>query len=89
MTCPEEIKQMWEIVKESFKGSMSSAAFDMWYGNIVPAQYNPEQNELVFETKSEFICKGLTEQHKPILENAFLSQADLQRKNLFPHAAAY
>ena len=77
MTCPEEIKQMWEIVKESFKGTMSSAAFDMWYGGIVPAEYLPEKNTLVFETKSEFICKGLSAQHKPILENAFLSQAGM------------
>ena len=71
MTCPEEIKQMWEIVKESFKGTMSSAAFDMWYGGITPAEYLPEENTLVFETKSEFICKGLSAQHKPVLENAF------------------
>ncbi len=78
MTCPEEIKQMWEIVKESFKGTMSSAAFDMWYGGITPAEYVPETNTLVFETKSEFICKGLSAQHKPILENAFLTQAGMQ-----------
>ena len=78
MTCPEEIKQMWEIVKESFKGTMSSAAFEMWYGGITPAEYLPENNTLVFETKSEFICKGLTAQHKPILENAFLTQAGMQ-----------
>ena len=77
MTCPEEIKQMWEIVKESFKGTMSSAAFEMWYGGITPAEYLPENNTLVFETKSEFICKGLTAQHKPILENAFLTQAGM------------
>ena len=78
MTCPEEIKQMWEIVKDSFKGTMSSAAFDMWYGGITPAEYLPEQNTLVFETKSEFICKGLTAQHKPVLENAFLTQAGME-----------
>ena len=78
MNCPEEIKQMWEIVKESFKGTMSSAAFDLWYGGITPADYDPLKNELTFDTKSEFIRKGLTEQHKPVLENAFLSQAGLQ-----------
>lgn len=80
MTCPEEIKQMWEIVKESFKGTMSSAAFEMWYGGITPAEYLPEENTLVFETKSEFICKGLTAQHKPVLENAFLTQAGMSLK---------
>jgi len=77
MTCPEEIKQMWEIVKESFKDKMSSAAFEMWYGGITPAEYLPETNTLVFETKSEFIRKGLSEQHKPLLENAFLTQAGM------------
>ena len=34
MSCPRELKEMWEIVKESFKGTMSGAAFDMWYGSI-------------------------------------------------------
>ena len=78
MTCPEEIKQMWEIVKESFKDKMSSAAFEMWYGGITPTEYLPETNTLVFETKSEFISKGLTDQHKSPVENAFLTQAGMQ-----------
>ena len=78
MTCPEEIKQMWEIVKESFKGTMSSAAFEMWYGGITPAEYLPERNTLVFETKSEFICNGLNNQHKDPVEKAFLTQAGMQ-----------
>ncbi len=78
MTCPEEIKQMWEIVKESFKGSMSSAAFEMWYGGITPTEYLPENNTLVFETKSEFICNGLNNQHKDPVEKAFLTQAGMQ-----------
>ena len=78
MTCPEEIKQMWEIVKESFKGSMSSAAFEMWYGSLQPAQYLPDTNELVFESESEFKCKKLSEQHKPLIEQAFRTEAGIE-----------
>ncbi len=77
MNCPEEIKKMWEIVKDSFKGSMSSAAFNMWYGDLTPSEYDPEKNLLLFDTKSDFICKRLTEQHKPVLENAFCAEAGI------------
>jgi chromosomal replication initiator protein len=77
MTCPEEIKQMWEIVRESFRPSMSSAAFDMWYGNLTPTRYDPDQNVLEFDIKSEFFHKRLSEHHKPLLEAAFLSEAGM------------
>ena len=78
MSCPEEIKQMWEVVKDSFKGTMSSAAFDMWYGSIEPSQYDAEKNELVFDTKSNFICKRLNEQHKGPIEGAFANEVGME-----------
>ena len=78
MSCPEEIKQMWEVVKDSFKGTMSSAAFDMWYGSIEPSQYDAEKNELVFDTKSNFICKRLNEQHKGPIEEAFANEVGME-----------
>ena len=78
MSCPEEIKQMWEVVKDSFKGTMSSAAFDMWYGSIEPSQYDAEKNELVFDTKSNFICKRLNEQHTGPIEGAFANEVGME-----------
>ncbi len=78
MFCPEEIKQMWEVVKETFQGNMSRAAFDMWYGSIEPSEYDPEKNELIFDTKSNFTCKRLGEQHKEPIERAFANEAGLE-----------
>lgn len=78
MSCPREIKEMWEIVKESFKGSMSGAAFDMWYGSIIPSFYDPDTNILTFDTESEFKCKKLTEQHKGTIERAFANEAGME-----------
>lgn len=78
MSCPREIKEMWEIVKESFKGTMSGAAFDMWYGSITPSSYDPDTNLLTFDTDSEFKCKKLTEQYKAPIEKAFLSEAGME-----------
>ncbi len=78
MSCPQEIKQMWEVVKDSFKGTMSSAAFDMWYGSIEPSDYDAEKNELVFDTKSSFICKRLDEQHKGPIEQAFANEVGME-----------
>jgi chromosomal replication initiator protein len=83
MTCPKEIKELWEIVKESFKGNMSGAAFDMWYGSLVPSLYDPDFNVLTFDTESEFKCKKLTEQHKQPIERAFLSEAGLSLEVAF------
>ena len=38
-----------ELVKDVLKQGMSTAAFDMWYGSLVPASYNPDTNTLYFE----------------------------------------
>ncbi len=78
MSCPEEIKQMWDVVKERFRGNMSKAAFDMWYGSIEPSHYDPEKNELIFDTKSHFTCTKLQEQHKAPVEQAFAEEVGLE-----------
>ena len=78
MICPDEIKQMWEIVRESFRGNMSSAAFDMWYGNLTPARYDPDTNVLEFDIQSEFFYKKLNENHKPLIEQAFAREAGME-----------
>ncbi len=78
MSCPRELKEMWEIVKESFRGMMSGAAFDMWYGSITPSVYDPDTNVLTFDTDSEFKCKKLTDQYKLPIEKAFLTEVGME-----------
>ncbi len=78
MSCPEEIKQMWNVVKETFRDTMSKAAFDMWFEGIEPSEYDPDKNELIFDTKSSFTCKRLNEQHKAPIEAAFDREAGMQ-----------
>lgn len=85
MTCPVEIKQMWELVKDVLKQGMSTAAFDMWYGSLVPASYNPDTNTLYFECKSEFICSRLSDTHKPTVEKAFFEEAGMDIKVEFTY----
>lgn len=78
MACPEEIKELWEIVKDSFRSKMPSAAFDVWYGSISPSHYDAAVNELVFDTNSEFKYKTLTEKYKPLIEEAFAAEAGME-----------
>lgn len=80
MACPEEIKQLWEIVKTSLKEKrkMSSAAFEMWYGSLVLSDYDPERNELVFDTESDFKYGQLVEHHKAVIEAEFLAETAMR-----------
>ena len=77
MTCPVEIKQMWDMVKDSLRDGMSTAAFDMWYGDLVPSEYDHDTNTLTFDCKSEFLCSRLRETHTPILRKAFMEEAGM------------
>lgn len=77
MSYPNEIKQIWEMVKESFRAECSSTAFDLWYGSIEPSDFHPEKNELVFPVESEFKHKTLSERYKPIIEARFAEVAGM------------
>ncbi len=83
MALPNEIKQIWEIVQESFRAECSSTAFDLWYGSITPDDYDPTANELVFPVESEFKYKTLSERYRPIIEARFSSVAGMDIKVTF------
>lgn len=89
MSCPRELKEMWEIVKESFRGTMSGAAFDMWYGAITPSVYDPDVNVLTFDTDSEFKCKKLTDQYKTSIEKAFSEEVGMELSVAFRFIGAH
>ena len=73
----EEIKNIWEMVRESFRQEYSEATFDLWFGSIELADYDPEKGEVTFNTTSEFRLKFLNERYRPLIEERFLSAAGL------------
>ena len=77
MGCPKEIFMMWDIVKESLKEECSSAAFDLWYKDIVPAKYDQASKTLVFDVKSSMITNLLFNNHKAKLEEKFMQLCGL------------
>ena len=83
MAYPNEIKEMWELVKESFRSSMSSTAFDLWFKSPVLSDYDPDKNEIVFDVDSEFKLGILTEKYRPIIENRFASETGLDVNVVF------
>ena len=88
MAYPNEIKEMWELVKESFRSSMSSTAFDLWFNGPMLADYNAENNEIVFEIESDFKANTLNEKYAPKIEDRFLSEAGMDVRVTFRSTAA-
>lgn len=72
-----EIKDMWELVKESFRPQYSSTAFDLWFNSPVLSDYDPEKNEIVFDVESEFKVGKLNEKYRPIIEERFASETGM------------
>ena len=72
MECPKEILMMWDLVKESLKEENSSAAFDLWYKDIVPGKYDQTTKTLVFDVNSNLVANLLFNNHKAKLEEKFL-----------------
>ncbi len=77
MAYPNEIKDMWEMVKESFRSEYSSTAFDLWFNSPVLSDYNPEKSEIVFDVDSEFKASKLSEKYRPIIEERFSSETGM------------
>ena len=75
MSCPQEVKQIWDLVKESFRSELSSTAFELWYGSLEPSHFDPEKSEIVFPVESEFRHKTLSERYKKVIEERFLTVA--------------
>ena len=72
MTCPEEISNMWEMVKDSLRKELSSTAFDLWFGSLSLVDFDPEKPEIVFLVASEFKRNHMEQKYTKILEKRFL-----------------
>lgn len=83
MAYPNEIKDMWELVKESFRAEYSSTAFDLWFNSPVLSQYDPAKNEIVFDVESEFKVGKLNEKYRPIIEERFASETGMDVSVVF------
>lgn len=74
MAYPNEIKEMWEMVKESFRAEYSSTAFDLWFNSPVLSDYHPDTNEIVFDVDSEFKAGRLNDRYRPLIEARFAEE---------------
>lgn len=83
MSYPNEIKEMWEMVKESFRTQYSSVAFDLWFNSPVLSDYHPQTNEIVFDVSSEFKAEKLNEKYRPLIEERFVSETGMEVKVVF------
>ena len=71
MACPEEILAIWTLVLESFMNEMSRTAYDLWYADMVPEDFDAKTKELTFATSSEFKRGILNTKYKPLVEQRF------------------
>ena len=79
MAYPDEIKQIWETVKESFRSECSTTTFDLWYGSITPTSFDPDKFEIVFKIDGgQFKKTTLERTYKQKIEERFASVAGLE-----------
>ena len=78
MAYPDEMKEIWELVKDSFRGECASTVFELWYGAITPSNFDPVSNELTFDTESEFKLPLLEKNYKGKIEERFATVAGME-----------
>lgn len=78
MAYSDEMKTLWEIVKESFRSECSSSTFDLWYGSISPSDFDAEKNEIVFDIDTEFRQTILEKNYKKKIEERFASEVGVE-----------
>ncbi len=78
MAYSDEMKNLWEMVRESFRSEYSSTAFDLWFGCITPSEFDTDNNEIVFDTESEFKLPLLEKNYKKKIEERFATEAGLE-----------
>ena len=78
MPYPNEMKEIWEMVKETFREECASTVFDLWYGAITPSDFDPASNVLTFDTESEFKLPLLERNYKSKIEERFASVAGME-----------
>lgn len=65
----KEIKEVWEGVKDSFRGEMSNTGIDLWFGEVEVLSFDGDHVQL--GTASEFKHKIIVERHLDRIRAAF------------------
>ena len=65
----KEIKEVWEGVKDSFRGEMSNTGIDLWFGEVEVLSF--EGDHIQLGTASEFKHKIIVERHLDRIREAF------------------
>ena len=68
----DDMKPLWEAVKQSMKDSMSQAAIDLWFGDLVLTDFTG--NVITFTTESEFKYGFITQKYLPLMSEKFTEQ---------------
>ena len=69
MSYLNDIKSMWESVKESLGDSLAQSVIDLWFGELKIVSF--ENNCLSFSTDSEFKHKIISEKYLDMLKERF------------------
>ena len=65
----DDINEIWDIVKESFRDSMDPVAMDLWFKNLTIKDF--DNNLILFSTDSQIKYKIITEKYLDIIEKKF------------------
>ena len=50
----EEINEIWNMVKESFRSELSESSIELWFGDVTVVDFDTNQNIITLRTTSEF-----------------------------------
>ncbi|MBQ3075808.1 MAG: chromosomal replication initiator protein DnaA [Clostridia bacterium] len=67
----EEIKQVWEMVKESFRDTLSESTINLWFGDIEILSF--DDDGITMGINSEFKFKVIKEKHLENIKKSFCS----------------
>ena len=77
MSYLNEINEIWDMVKASFRPELAETVFELWFGGIDLKDFDPEKNELLFTTDSKVKYGTLTRKYAPMIEERFASVAGM------------
>ena len=77
MGYPDEIKQMWETVLDTFRPEYPSEALNLWFTPLCVESFDAETNHITFSTPTAFRESVLNKKYKPIIEERFASVVGL------------
>ena len=68
----DDMKPLWEAVKQSMIDSLSQAAIDLWFGDLALTDFTG--NVITFTTESEFKYGFITQKYIPLMAEKFKEQ---------------